>query len=74
VAGRIGVGDSVRFLTKNRGLLRVLRRPGGYRPDRLIRRLAELALDVGVEGLHVFTFNQVASTVAWHRRALAKLG
>jgi methylenetetrahydrofolate reductase (NADPH) len=73
VAGRIGVGDSVRFLTKNRGLLRVLR-PGGYRPDRLIRRLAELALDVGVEGLHVFTFNQVASTVAWHRKALAKLG
>jgi len=72
VARRIGVGDSVRFLTKNRGLLRILR-PGGYRPDRLIRRLAELALDVGVEGLHVFSFNQVASTVAWHRRALAKL-
>lgn len=73
VARRIGVGDSVRFLTKNRGLLRILR-PGGYRPDRLIRRLAELALDVGVEGLHVFSFNQVASTMAWHRRALAKLG
>jgi methylenetetrahydrofolate reductase (NADPH) len=73
VAGRIGVGDSVRFLTKNRGLLRVLR-PGGYRPESLIRRLAELAVDVGVEGLHVFTFNQVASTVAWHRRMLAKLG
>jgi methylenetetrahydrofolate reductase (NADPH) len=73
VAGRIGVGGSVRFLTKNRGLLRVLR-PGGYRPDRLIRRLAELALDVGLEGLHVYTFNQVASTVAWHRGARAKLG
>jgi methylenetetrahydrofolate reductase (NADPH) len=73
VAGWIGVGDSVRFLTKNRGLVRVLR-PGGYRPDRLIRRLAELSLDVRVEGLHVFTFNQVASTVAWHRRALANLG
>jgi len=73
VAGQIGVGDSVRFLNVNRGLVRVLR-PGGYRPDRLIRRLAELAQDVGVEGLHVYTFNQVATTVAWHRRALAKLG
>jgi methylenetetrahydrofolate reductase (NADPH) len=67
------VGDSARFLTKNRGLLRILR-PGGYRPDRLIRRLAEVALDVGVDGLHVFTFNQVASTVAWHRKTLARLG
>jgi len=72
VAGRIGVGDSLRFLTKNRGLWRVLR-PGGYRPDRLIRGLSALALDAGVEGLHVFTFNQIASSVVWHREALARL-
>lgn len=73
VAGRIGVGESVRFLTKNRGLLRVLR-PGGYRPDRLVAGLAESAGDVGLAGLHVFTFNQVASTMEWLRRMLANLG
>lgn len=72
VAGRIGVGDSVRFLTKNRSLLRILR-PGGYRPGRLVTGLAGAA-DVTVAGLHVFTFNQVASTVAWHRKMLARVG
>jgi methylenetetrahydrofolate reductase (NADPH) len=69
VAGRIGVGDSRRFLSKNRGLLRLLR--PGYRAEGLIADLAESGDGLGLDGIHLFTFNQVASTAAWHAHALA---
>ncbi len=75
IVRRIGVGSSARFLRKHRyGLVRLLR-PGGYRPDRLLRGLAgDLAEPArGVAGLHVYTLGDVAATERWRRRALDRL-
>lgn len=72
---RIGVGESTRFLTKHGpGLLR-LARPGTYTPDRLLDRLAPAMArpDNRVDGLHIYTFNDVASAEKWRRTRLAQL-
>jgi methylenetetrahydrofolate reductase (NADPH) len=49
--------------------------PGGYSPDRLIQRLTPAfgGPDTGLEGLHVFTFNELDTTEAWRQRWLARL-
>jgi methylenetetrahydrofolate reductase (NADPH) len=73
IGGRIGVGESMRYLSKNRGIVRLVR-PGRYHPDRLITRLAGIADGLGLEGIHLFTFNQVEATVEWHRRAAETAG
>jgi methylenetetrahydrofolate reductase (NADPH) len=75
VASRIGVGGSLRYLQKNRQLLHLLVRRT-YTADRLLRSLGPTLTDpsADVRGIHVFTFNQVAETVAWHRRSLDELG
>jgi methylenetetrahydrofolate reductase (NADPH) len=75
VASRIGVGGSLRYLRKNRQLLQLLVRRT-YAADRLLRSLGPTLTDpaADVRGLHVFTFNQVAETVAWQRRLLEELG
>lgn len=71
MAAKIGVGDSMRYLSKNRSLFRLIR-PGRYRPDRLVRPLAAAAKGHGLSGVHLFTFNQVAPTAEWHRRMLER--
>jgi methylenetetrahydrofolate reductase (NADPH) len=73
IAARIGVGDSLRVLAKNRGLLRMLR-PGRYTPDRLIEGVARSKTGADFAGLHLFTFNQVAATAAWRDEWLERLG
>jgi methylenetetrahydrofolate reductase (NADPH) len=72
IGARIGVGQSLRYLRKNRRSLFKLLRPGPYNPDKLVDKLAELATDpvADVVGLHVFTFNQIASTTEWYERAM----
>ncbi|HEY6628214.1 MAG TPA: methylenetetrahydrofolate reductase [Acidimicrobiia bacterium] len=74
IGARIGVGDSLRFVAKNRRALFRILRPGRYRPDRIIEPLGRLGEGLGLTGIHVFTFNQVGPTVAWHNKALARLG
>ena len=74
VAARIGVGGSLRYLRKNRQLIQlVLRRT--YTADRLVRALGSSVADpaTDIRALHVFTFNQVAETVAWRERLLREL-
>ncbi len=66
---RIGVGSSVRFLSKQHGMVGNLVLGHSYRPQDLLaeidpRVLADPAL---VEGLHLFSFNQVDATVGWQR-------
>ena len=75
VATRIGVGDSARFLLKQPRTVARLMSPGGFDPERFLRRLAPtLARDESVvAGLHVFIFNQFAATEAWRARLLAQL-
>lgn len=74
IAQRIGVHASARFTRKQRGLSRLLR-PGGYRPDALLRGLADDLGDPsrGVCGLHIYTFGDVAATERWRQRTLERL-
>jgi len=72
VSLKVGVGDSVRFLRKQTGLVGMLLKPGGYIPDELVERLAPYAGDEhhDIVGLHLYTFNQVESTAQWRQRML----
>jgi methylenetetrahydrofolate reductase (NADPH) len=62
---RLGVGASLRFASKQGGAIARLIAPGGYDPLHVVGALAPDAERLGIEGLHVFTFNSVAETVAW---------
>jgi methylenetetrahydrofolate reductase (NADPH) len=68
IALRIGVGDSIRYLTKHGSLVARLMRRGSYRPDPVLAGLAPRA--DAFRGLHLNTFNQVRNTERWRRRAL----
>jgi methylenetetrahydrofolate reductase (NADPH) len=72
VSLKVGVGDSVRFLKKQAGLVGMLLKPGGYSPDELVERLAPYAGDkhYDIAGLHLYTFNQVQSTEQWRQRMM----
>jgi methylenetetrahydrofolate reductase (NADPH) len=76
VAGKIGIGESARFLAKNKSVFARLATPGGYNPERFLERLAPTLAkpEAVVEGLHIFTFNQVAETEQWRRETMARLG
>lgn len=75
MATKIGVGESTRFVAKHKGTLARLVAPGGFTGERFLDRCAAglSAPEMGVEGLHVFTFNQVAETEAWRRGLLDRL-
>ena len=74
MATKIGVGESTQFLAKHRRTLTRLAAPGGFTGERFLEKLAP-ALGARrtriVEGLHVFTFNQVAETEQWRARPAA---
>ncbi len=77
ISARIGVRDTRRFLMKNSRFVGQLLSSGGvYRPTGLLENLAPLIAEprAGVIGLHLYTFNQVASTETWRRDLLASLG
>ena len=69
---RLGVGTSLRYLSKNRSALGKLMTQRSYEPDQLLRPLADRFEPLGIDGLHLFTFNQVAATEAWRRDALGR--
>jgi methylenetetrahydrofolate reductase (NADPH) len=75
MAGKIGVGESTRFLVKHKGTFARLAAPGGFTGEKFLRRCATDLGDpaMGVEGLHVFTFNQVAETEKWRTELLEQL-
>lgn len=75
-ATRIGVGESTRFLAKNRSLFARIAAPGGYSPERFLDRLAPVVAkpESRVEGLHIYTFNQVRQTEQWRRDLIERLG
>jgi methylenetetrahydrofolate reductase (NADPH) len=67
---RIGVGSSLRFLTKQRGFVNNMLIGGRYEPEHLlqdVRRIAALD-DLGISGLHIFSFNDVAGATAWQQQ------
>src|SRR5260221_9604666 len=77
ISARIGVRDASRFILKNARFVGELLASGGvYRPTGLLMNLGPLIADAGADviGLHIYTFNQVASTEAWRRERLEKMG
>ncbi len=75
MATRIGVGESTRFLAKHKGTFARLAAPGGFTGERFLEQCAPaLGMpDALVEGLHVFTFNQIAESEAWRTSLLERL-
>jgi methylenetetrahydrofolate reductase (NADPH) len=75
MAATAGVAESARFLAGHTEWFLRLGTPGAYSPDRLLERTgATLATPASaVEGLHVFTFNQVRQTEQWRRALLDRL-
>lgn len=67
---RLGVGTSLRYLTKNRRAVGHMMTRRDFEPDALLRPIGDELDELGIEGLHLFTFNQVAATEAWRRRIL----
>jgi methylenetetrahydrofolate reductase (NADPH) len=67
---KIGVGSSVKFLTKQHGFVGNLLLGRSYAPEELIRQIVgdEDFNNLGIEGLHMFSFNQIHATVQWQRQ------
>ena len=74
MASVIGVGDSVRFLRKQRSVFARIALPG-FSTTRFVHRIAALAASerLGVRGLHLYSFNQVEKTETWRREQLASV-
>jgi methylenetetrahydrofolate reductase (NADPH) len=62
---KVGVGQSLRYVKKNRsGLFKLLTGPR-YDPTKLLERLKGSLERGGVAGLHLYTFNQIEPCVVW---------
>ncbi len=72
ISAGIGLGESARFLHRQRNWLLKLFMPGGYSPDRLIEGLKPGFADPesNIQGLHIYTFNELEQTEAWRRELL----
>ena len=71
VSVRVGLGDSVRFLSKQSQV--ATRMLAGYQPDELMTEITDLLDDpvARVHGWHLFTFNEVERTERWRQELLA---
>jgi methylenetetrahydrofolate reductase (NADPH) len=67
---RIGVGSSMRYLSKQHGLLGSLLRGRFYKPEKLLGQIGDALVspEMNVDGLHIFSFNQLRATVEWQRK------
>ncbi|MBI4883104.1 MAG: methylenetetrahydrofolate reductase [Actinobacteria bacterium] len=70
---RLGIGASLRYVHKNSGILGLMFGPGRYDPNKLIAPLAAQADEFKIDGVHLFTFNNVQATAEWQQKTLAKL-
>ncbi len=76
ISARIGVRDAAKFIMKNTAFVGQLITSGGvYRPTGFLEGVAPVIADerANVVDLHVYTFNQVATTEEWRRDYLAAL-
>lgn len=67
---RLGVGASLRYLRKNRSAVAKLLTSPTYDPNVLLEPMSPILQAARIEGIHCFTFNQVAATAAWQKRTL----
>lgn len=69
MAPRMGVGSSVRYLSKNRKAMSKLLLRRTYTPELLLQDvMATRTAAARVSGLHIFTFNQLTETEEWRSR------
>ena len=75
MATKIGVGESTRFLAKHKSTFARLAAPGGFTGQRFLEECAAVASrpESLIEGLHIFTFNQIAETEDWRQELLARV-
>jgi methylenetetrahydrofolate reductase (NADPH) len=75
MAAKVGVGESARILSSHADWILRMGAPGGYNPSRLLQRTGTALANPSslVEGLHLFTFNQVLQTEEWRQGLLASL-
>jgi methylenetetrahydrofolate reductase (NADPH) len=69
ISVRVGVGTSITFLRKQQGVKRLLGGPARAGED-VYEVVAPLIgdPDLGIAGVHYYTFNRLAATVAWERQ------
>ncbi len=70
MGARLGIGPSLRYLRKNRAAITKMMTSLSYDPNDLLMALSSRFADLGVTGLHVFTFNQVEATARWRAENL----
>lgn len=72
MAGKVGIGESMRFLNKQKGIFARIAAPG-FTPESFLEKVSRAAShpEMRIEGLHLFTFNQVAETQAWREKLLS---
>jgi methylenetetrahydrofolate reductase (NADPH) len=70
---RIGVGRSLRFLTKQHGIVGNLVLGRHYAPEQLLTDIGPdlMSAELNIEGIHLFSFNQLDTTVDWQQRISA---
>ena len=68
---RLGIGQSLSYLRKNRSAITAMMTATSYEPNDVLRPLSPELAELGVEGLHVFTFNQVDATAAWRAKLVS---
>jgi methylenetetrahydrofolate reductase (NADPH) len=66
---RIGVGQSLSYLRKQNGLVGSMLRGNAYRPQALLSGMGSALTDpdMGIDSVHLFSFNQLDATAAWQR-------
>jgi len=74
IATRIGVGPSLRFLKKQRGIMQLFRSPT-HSATSFYDAAAPVAFrhELGIAGFHFFTFNDLTGTRAWELERNEKL-
>jgi methylenetetrahydrofolate reductase (NADPH) len=72
---RIGVGQSVRVLRKQKGLVRRMIAARPYQPDDLLAGIQRHVHDetLNIPGFHLFSFNNVEATERWRQATLRRL-
>lgn len=70
MGARLGIGQSLRYLRKNRSAITKMMTTPGYDPDDVLSAMSPHLGDLKIDGLHVFTFNQIAATAQWQAQSL----
>ncbi len=66
---RLGIGQSLSYLKKNKAAVAKMMTTTSYDPNDLLIPLSSDMLDLNVTGLHMFTFNNVEATNNWRVEA-----